>query len=255
MSEKKVLGILATVFGGIALAFSWVPIINNMSALLGLVGAILGVIGLFINRKNKKTLAIIGTVLSIVSIVIVLMTQSAYSRSLDKVSETIDKTVSSSASSSESDENASSKKTTKDASRNKWTYKNDVFSAGILTYKFTKSEVQDAGMGDNSKVLVLFTNITNNSDKEQTPSNIYAVMHAYQKTDTANKDLNPGMAPMDDNAKVALQKESDALNDKLLPGKTTKAVIIFTLENTDKVTVTFDNANFNKIGSKVYNVK
>ncbi|WP_409022637.1 CD20-like domain-containing protein [Dellaglioa sp. P0083] len=97
MSEKKVLGILAIVFGGIALAFSWVPIINNMSAFLGLVGALLGVIGLFVNRKNKKTLAIIGTVLSIVSIIIVLMTQSAYSNALDK----IDPSVSSSDSNSE----------------------------------------------------------------------------------------------------------------------------------------------------------
>ena len=86
MSEKKVLGILAIIFGGIALLFSWVPIINNVSFFFGIVGAILGIIALIVNRKNKKTLAIIGTVLSIVSIVIVLITQSAYGKAVDNIS-------------------------------------------------------------------------------------------------------------------------------------------------------------------------
>lgn len=89
MSEKKVLGILAIIFGGIALLFSWVPIINNVSFFFGIIGAILGIIALIINRKNKKTLAIIGTVLSIVSIVIVLITQSAYGNAVDNISSSV----------------------------------------------------------------------------------------------------------------------------------------------------------------------
>ena len=40
--EKKVLGIIALVFGGIALITSWMPFINNASAILAIVGFIVG---------------------------------------------------------------------------------------------------------------------------------------------------------------------------------------------------------------------
>ncbi|MHC9533181.1 DUF5067 domain-containing protein [Dellaglioa sp. L3N] len=167
-----------------------------------------------------------------------------------------DKKASSSQSSSSKVEKASSRKTNpKDASNDKWSFKNNTFSAGILTYKFTKTEVSDSGLDDKSKVIVLHTDITNNSDKEQDPSNIFMVLHAYQKTDTANKNLNPGSAPYDSEMNVPLQKENDALTDKLLPGKTTKAIIVFTLENTSDVTLKFSNSDFQTIGKKIYSVK
>lgn len=85
--ERKVLGILSIVFGGLGLLLSWVPIINNFAFLLGILALILGVIGLFINRKSKKTISIIGTVISIVTIAIVLFTQASYSHAMNKVSE------------------------------------------------------------------------------------------------------------------------------------------------------------------------
>ena len=100
--ESKVLGILAIIFGAIALLGSWVPIINNISFLFAIVALIFGIIGLFVNRKRPKTLAIIGTVLSIVSIAIVLGTQAMYSKSLDEVSKSVEQSVSSSTSSIES---------------------------------------------------------------------------------------------------------------------------------------------------------
>lgn len=93
--EKKVLGILAIVFGGIALVGSWVPILNNVSFFIAIVALILGVIALIVNRKNKKVLAIVGTCLSIASIIIVLATQSMYSSALDNASKAIDETSSS----------------------------------------------------------------------------------------------------------------------------------------------------------------
>lgn len=100
--ESKVLGILAIIFGAIALLGSWVPIINNISFLFAIVALIFGIIGLFVNRKRPKTLAIIGTVLSIVSIAIVLGTQAMYAKSLDEVSKSVEQSVSSSTSSIES---------------------------------------------------------------------------------------------------------------------------------------------------------
>lgn len=93
--EKKVLGILAIVFGGIALIGSWVPILNNVSFFIAIISLILGVIALIVNRKNKKVLAIVGTCLSIASIIIVLVTQTMYSRALDSASKAIDKASSS----------------------------------------------------------------------------------------------------------------------------------------------------------------
>ena len=93
--EKRVLGILAIVFGGIALIGSWVPILNNVSFFIAIISLILGVIALIVNRKNKKVLAIIGTCLSIASIIIVLATQSMYSSAIDNASKAIDKASSS----------------------------------------------------------------------------------------------------------------------------------------------------------------
>lgn len=104
--EKKVLGILAIVFGGIGLVFSWVPIVNNVAAFFGIVGLILGIIALVINRKAKKMLALIGTILSAASIIIVLATQAMYSKALDDASDSFSKaTVSNTSSSSSSSSN------------------------------------------------------------------------------------------------------------------------------------------------------
>ena len=78
--ERKVLGILAIIFGGLALLGSWMPIVNNFSFILAVLALILGLIGLAINRKRPKLLATIGTVLSVVSIAIVLVTQAMYAK-------------------------------------------------------------------------------------------------------------------------------------------------------------------------------
>lgn len=100
--ERKVLGILAIIFGGIALIGSWMPIINNLSFIIAILALILGVIGLFVNKKRPKTLAIIGTVIAVVSMAIVLGTQAMYAKSLDKVSKNVEQAVSSASSSIES---------------------------------------------------------------------------------------------------------------------------------------------------------
>lgn len=100
--ERKVLGILAIIFGGLALLGSWMPIINNFSFILAILALIFGLIGFAVNRKRPKTLAIIGTVLSVVSIAIVLATQAMYAKSLDKIGKDVEQAVSSVSSSIES---------------------------------------------------------------------------------------------------------------------------------------------------------
>lgn len=145
---------------------------------------------------------------------------------------------------------SSSVKPDPNASERPWTYKDGVYDAGIETYRFTKWEVRDA-LEDGKKALVLYCDITNNSTKEQDPSNIYLVVQAYQKNDTSDVDLNTSTGLPNDE----LQQYSKALYNKLLPGKTVKAVMIFTLDNTkNPVKVTFEDPEFNVIGSKNYNI-
>lgn len=100
--ERKVLGILAIIFGALALLGSWMPIINNFSFILAILALIFGLIGFAVNRKRPKTLAIIGTVLAVVSIAIVLVTQAMYAKSLKELGKNVEETVSSASSSIES---------------------------------------------------------------------------------------------------------------------------------------------------------
>lgn len=255
MTEKKILGILSIVFGGVGLVFSWMPFVNNLAFVFGVVGAVIGIIAIVTNRNSKKTLALIGTVISVLSIIFVLITQSYYSKQIDDAFGN-DSSSHEKKSKYEKAEKATDKtsENSKDPAKNEWTFKNDVFSAGIMTYKLTKSEVLDSSE-DGKKVLVIYADVTNNTDEEQDPSNIYMVMHAFQKTDTANKDLTLGMVKLDDNGNSPIQQQEDALNDKLLGNKTVPVAMVFTLENDNPVSVKFSNADFKTIGEKEYKVK
>ncbi|MCE2160230.1 hypothetical protein GPU32_06910 [Streptococcus thermophilus] len=136
--EKKVLGILAIVFGGIALAGSWVPFLNNGSFFIAIISLILGVIALIVNRKNKKVLAIVGTCLSVASIIVVLVTQSMYSSAIDNASKAIDKASSSiDAGYSKSSSEEASKEAEADA-KFKWT---DAYFDSIVDGTTTYDEI------------------------------------------------------------------------------------------------------------------
>ena len=76
--EQRVLGILATIFGAIALLGSWIPFINYPSLFIGIVAFILGIIGLIVNLKKRKTIAIIGTSLAVASVVLFFTSQALY---------------------------------------------------------------------------------------------------------------------------------------------------------------------------------
>ena len=137
-----------------------------------------------------------------------------------------------------------------------WFYsaEQNVFYAGNETMTFTKSEVRD-GVESGTKVLVIYNTIRNNSSEEQDPSNFYMVIHAKQKTDTSNVSLDPGMLATDDNGNSPLQAQEDNLNNSLLPGKTVETVLMFTLKNTNPVTLEFDNSTFDTIGTREYQVQ
>ncbi|WIE01426.1 DUF5067 domain-containing protein [Latilactobacillus curvatus] len=170
-----------------------------------------------------------------------------------------DKTTNSTSSKAEKAINKTSKKESKTSgvptdADHKWFFKDDIFYAGNETMTLKSSEIRD-GAEEGTKVLVLHTTILNNSKKEQDPSNFYMVIHAKQKTDTSNIDLNPGTLAIDGNGNSPLQTEQDNLNNALLPGKKVDAILMFTLKNTNPVTIEFSNADFSKLGTKTYNVE
>ena len=73
--EEKILGILAIIFGSLALLGSWLPIISILAFFFAIIAIVLGVCGIGRNLKNRKILASIGTSLGTLSIFLVLMTQ------------------------------------------------------------------------------------------------------------------------------------------------------------------------------------
>ena len=90
------LGVTALVLGIVGIVGSWIPIINNVSAFIAFLGAIFGIISIISISKSKgakggKGLAIAGTIVSVVAIVVVLATQSMYGKALDSASESLDK--------------------------------------------------------------------------------------------------------------------------------------------------------------------
>lgn len=100
-NEKKVCGILAIIFGVIGVIGSWMPFINNVSFVFGLIGLIFGLIGLVINLKRTKILSFVGALLSIATIIVVLVTQSMYSKAIDDAGKKISTEISSASSSRE----------------------------------------------------------------------------------------------------------------------------------------------------------
>lgn len=109
--EKKILSIIALIIAILRLVLTWVPIINNFAAVLAIIGLILGIIAIIINRKNKKAIALISTILSILAFVVVLATQGMYSNAIDDATGKNDKNISTTKKSTTSSSENLSKKT------------------------------------------------------------------------------------------------------------------------------------------------
>lgn len=84
--SKTGLGIAGFVLGIIALATSFLPIINNFSALLAAIGFVLALIGTIAcvkGSKSGKGVSIAGVVMNVIAFAVVLATQSMYSSAID----------------------------------------------------------------------------------------------------------------------------------------------------------------------------
>ncbi len=80
-------GIIALVLGILSLLICYIPILNNGSVILGVIGAIFGIVAVVATRskgkKSGRVIAILGLMLSVVSVVAALALQSAWSKALD----------------------------------------------------------------------------------------------------------------------------------------------------------------------------
>ena len=76
--EQRVLGILATIFGAIALLGSWIPFINYPSLFIGIVAFYLGDYRSYRQPQKTEKIAIIGTSLAVASVVLFFTTQVLY---------------------------------------------------------------------------------------------------------------------------------------------------------------------------------
>ncbi|MEK0217280.1 FxLYD domain-containing protein [Bifidobacterium mongoliense] len=85
------MAIAALVLGIVGIALSWVPIVNNVAAVIAIIGLVLGIIAICTTgskgRKKGRGLAIAGTVLSVLAIVITLGTQTIYGKAMDKAAD------------------------------------------------------------------------------------------------------------------------------------------------------------------------
>lgn len=142
------MAITSLVLGTIGIVLSWIPIVNNFAAVLGILGLIFGIIAIIKTgskgKKKGRGLAIAGTVLSVLTMVITLGTQSFYGKTLDEASKAL------------SSASASLESTNKDTSKPK---KSDdttkpTTSAGIpdLTGTWTEAENSNKSMVMNATI-------------------------------------------------------------------------------------------------------
>ena len=87
MKNKNGFCVTALVLGIIAIATSFVPIINNLSFILGLIGLVFAIIAL--KQKAPKGKTVTGLVLCVLSMVITLAVQSSISKQFDEINDNI----------------------------------------------------------------------------------------------------------------------------------------------------------------------
>jgi Domain of unknown function (DUF4190) len=90
------LAIASMVLGIIALLLSWIPIINNVAAIIAVVGLGLGIPALIRARRgthNGTGMAITGLVTSVLAIVLVILTQMLFVKAIDEVESSINESL------------------------------------------------------------------------------------------------------------------------------------------------------------------
>ena len=88
-TNKTGFGTASLVLGIIGICTSFIPIINNLSFVMGILSVVFGIIAFA--KKDRKGKVVISIILGILAVVITLNSQKALSDSLDAVSKELDK--------------------------------------------------------------------------------------------------------------------------------------------------------------------
>jgi len=94
--RKSGLAIAGFIIAILAIVGAWVPIFNNVSFFFAIVSLIFGIIGLVAIRKGKRVgqgLAVATIILSVIAGIVVLATQSFYSKVAEDVGNSVTETV------------------------------------------------------------------------------------------------------------------------------------------------------------------
>ncbi|APR61963.1 DUF5067 domain-containing protein [Staphylococcus condimenti] len=110
---------------------------------------------------------------------------------------------------------------------------NNTVEANGVRVKVIKTEIIPLGKEEFQKkpLLVINYEVTNNSDREVTPSSgWYDIFQAYQDSENSQKMLNIGVSMNEE-----IQKEWDKQNDIIKKGSTVSSNIVYELENNTNV--------------------
>ena len=232
MEKKKesiAISLIALIIGIIALVLSWVPIVNNLAAIFAIIGLIFGIIAVVINRKNKKTIGIVAIVVSIISFIIVLATQTFYSAKIDEAFKTSDSSSNISKTTGKATEESKSEAKKEDSG---WDEATKTFTTNDGVLKIDKVE-KTTDYDGKAAIKVYFT-LTNTSTENKNAQTLFQnLTRVQQKSTNTSNDLQYAMMPIENT-------EENHLNDNINPNGTVSGYYPFLLENeTDPIHILF----------------
>lgn len=232
MEKKKesiAISLIALIIGILALLLSWVPIVNNLAAIFAVIGFIFGIVAIIVNRKNKKTLAIVGLVVSVISFAIVMATQAYYGAKIDESFKSSNTTSNKSTGKAE----ASKSKPVKEDSG--WDEATKTFTTKDSILKIDKVEKTTDYAG--KPAVKLYFTITNKSaETKNVQSLFYDATRIQQKSKNTSNDLQLAMLDFGTNG----NEEKDHLSDNLNPEGIVSGIFPLKLENeTDPIQILF----------------
>lgn len=207
------MAVASLVLGIVGIATSFIPIVNNASFFLGILGVIfgiVGVVGISRGKKKGKGLGIAGIVLSVVTIVVVLITQSLFSAAIDSAASNLN-TSATTSQTQQSQQSSSASNAVAATSSASAPYEVTI-DDGTLTTDY-------AG---NQAILVTYT-FTNNSDDD-----------ASFTVNVLNKAFQNGVQL---DTAIGAGGDASASLATIKPGATTTVSQAFTLNDMSPVTV------------------
>ena len=228
-NESIAISLIALIIGILAIVLSWVPIVNNLAAIFAIIGLIFGIIAVVINRKNKKTIGIVAIVVSIISFIIVLATQTFYSAKIDEAFKTSDSSSNISKTTGKATEESKSEAKKEDSG---WDEATKTFTTNDGVLKIDKVE-KTTDYDGKAAIKVYFT-LTNTSTENKNAQILFQELtRVQQKSANTSNDLQYTMLSFDNT-------EEDHLNDNINTNGTVSGYYPLLLENeTDPIHILF----------------